>query len=48
MFTTVDSEPKKDKYHKFIKQIFKDRKLTGLTSDIYNGIKLVWSILKWH
>lgn len=48
MFTTVDSEPKKDKYHKFIKQIFKDRKLSGLTNDIYNGIKLVWSILKWH
>ena len=47
MFTTVDSIPKKEKYHEFIKKFFKDRKISGILDDFYNGIKLIWSILKW-
>lgn len=45
MFTSVDSIPKRDKYHKFIKNFFKSRGFGGLWSDFYNGIKLLWSIL---
>lgn len=47
MFTDVDSVPKKEKYHEFIKKFFKDRKISGILDDFYNGIKLIWSILKW-
>ena len=45
MFTTVDSVPKKDNYHRFIKSIFTDRKLCELFKDVWALIKLVWSIL---
>lgn len=45
MFTSVDSTPKKENYHKFIKSIFTDRKLGELCKDIWALIRLVWSIL---
>lgn len=47
MFTTVDSVPKREKYLSFIKKFLQDRGIKGLFSDLWNGIKLVWSIL-WH
>lgn len=47
MFTSVDSIPKREKYYDFIKTFLRTRKLKGLVSDIWNGLKLVWSILKW-
>ncbi len=46
MFTSVDGEPKKDKYWKFIKSIFKDRKFSVLLKDGISLIKLLWSILR--
>ena len=45
MFTSVNSVPKKEGYHKFIKSIFTDRKLLELFKDVWALIKLVWSIL---
>ncbi len=45
MFTSVNSVPKKEGYHKFIKSIFTDRKLSELFKDVWALIKLVWSIL---
>ena len=45
MFTTTESIPKRAKYHKFIKSIFKDRKISVLFKDIWAAIKLLWSIL---
>ena len=45
MFTAVDSVPKKESYHKFIKSIFTDRKISELFKDFWAVIKLVWSIL---
>ncbi len=46
MFTSVDSMPKREKYHRFIKSIFTDRKLTDLFKDAWAAVKLLWSILK--
>lgn len=46
MFTSVDSVPKKEKYHKFIKSIFTDRKISDLFKDAWSAVKLLWSILK--
>lgn len=46
MFTSVDSVPKREKYHKFIKSIFTDRKLSDLFKDAWAAVKLLWSILK--
>ena len=46
MFTSVDSVPKKKKYHKFIKSIFTDRKISDLFKDAWSAVKLLWSILK--
>ncbi len=46
MFTTVDSVPKREKYYKFIKSIFTDRKITCLFKDFWTAVKLLWSILK--
>lgn len=46
MFTSVDSVPKKEKYHKFIKSIFTDRKISELFKDVWSAVKLLWSILK--
>ena len=45
MFTSVDGVPKKENYHKFIKSIFTDRKITELFKDAWAVIKLLWSIL---
>ena len=45
MFSTTESIPKREKYHKFIKSIFKDRKLSDLFRDAWAVIKLLWSIL---
>lgn len=46
MFTSVDSVPKREKYYKFIKSIFTDRKITCLFKDFWTAVKLLWSILK--
>ena len=46
MFTSVDSVPKREKYHKFIKSIFTDRNLSDLFKDAWTAVKLLWSILK--
>lgn len=45
MFTLVDSVPKREKYHKFIKSIFTDRKISDLFKDFWTAVKLLWSIL---
>lgn len=45
MFSTTDSIPKREKYHKFIKKFFKERKISELFKDIWAAIKLLWSIL---
>lgn len=45
MFVSVNSVPKKENYHKFIKSIFTDRKISELFKDLWALIKLVWSIL---
>lgn len=47
MFTTADSTPKRENYHKFIKSIFTDRKLSELFKDVWAITKLLWSILIW-
>ncbi|MBO4734183.1 MAG: FAD-dependent oxidoreductase, partial [Clostridia bacterium] len=47
MFTSVDGVPKRDNYHKFIKSIFTDRKLSELFKDIWAITRLLWSILIW-
>ena len=45
MFSTTESIPKREKYHKFIKSIFTDRKISDLFKDALAAIKLLWSIL---
>lgn len=45
MFTSIDSVPKREKYHKFIKSIFTDRKISELFKDFWTAVKLLWSIL---
>lgn len=45
MFSTTDSIPKRQKYHKFIKSIFTDRSIFDLFKDFGTVIKLLWSIL---
>lgn len=45
MFTTTDSIPKREKYWRFIKSFFTDRKISDLFKDFWSVIKLVWSIL---
>lgn len=46
MFTSVDSVPKREKYHNFIKSFFKDRKISEIFKDAKAAIKLLWGILK--
>ena len=46
MFEAVDSIPNREKYRKFIKSIFTDRKLSDLFKDAWAAIKLLWGILK--
>ena len=45
MFTSSDCVPKKDHYHKFIKSIFTDRKISELFKDVWAIVRLLWSIL---
>lgn len=45
MFTSVNGIPKRDNYHKFIKSIFIDRKISELFKDIWALVRFVWSIL---
>lgn len=44
-FTTTESIPKREKYWKFIKSIFTDRKIADLFKDFWAIVKLLWSIL---
>lgn len=46
MFTTVDSVPKREKYHKFIKSIFTDRGIAELFKDAFAFIKLFLGVIK--
>ena len=46
MFESVDSIPKRERYHKFIKSIFTDRKISELFKDVWSAVKLLWGILK--
>lgn len=45
MFTSVDSIPKRQKYHSFIKGFFTGRKLSEPLKDFISAVKLLWSIL---
>lgn len=45
MFTSVDGIPKREKYHKFIGSIFKDRSISELFKDAIALIKLVLGVL---
>ena len=45
MFTSVDSIPKREKYHTFIKEFFTERKISELFKDVWSVMKLLWSIL---
>lgn len=46
MFTSVDSIPKRDKYHAFIKSIFTDRSISELFKDAIAFIKMVLGVLR--
>lgn len=46
MFTTVDSVPKRKKYHGFIKSIFTDRSFSELFKDGIGFIKLIFGVLR--
>lgn len=46
MFTSVDSIPKRDKYHAFIKSIFKDRSISELFKDAFGFLKIILGVLK--
>lgn len=46
MFTSVDSIPKREKYHKFIKSIFTDRSISELFKDALGFIKIIFGVLK--
>lgn len=46
MFTSVDSVPKRKKYHEFIKSIFTDRSISELFKDAWSFIKIIFGVLK--
>lgn len=46
MFTSVDSIPKRQKYHEFIKSIFTDRSISELFKDAIAFIKMGLGVLK--
>lgn len=46
MFTSVDSIPKREKYHQFIKSIFTDRSISELFKDALAFVKLFFGVLK--
>lgn len=45
MFTSVDSIPKKQKYHAYIKSIFTDRSISELFRDAIGFIKIILGVL---
>lgn len=45
MFTSVDCEPKRKKYWRFIGSFSKERKIYNIFKDAFSAFKLVWSIL---
>lgn len=46
MFTSVESIPKRDKYHVFIKSIFTDRGFCELFKDAYGFLRMIFGVLK--
>lgn len=46
MFTSVESIPKRDKYHKFIKSIFTDRSIVELFKDAFGFLRMIFGVLK--
>lgn len=46
MFTVVDSIPKRQKYHGFIKSIFKDRSISELFKDAWALLRLIGGVLR--
>lgn len=46
MFTSVDSIPKRTKYHGFIKSIFTDRSISELFKDAIGFIRIIFGVLK--
>lgn len=46
MFTSVDSIPKREKYHGFIKSIFTDRSIAELFKDAFAFIRMFLGVLK--
>lgn len=46
MFTSVDSIPKRNKYHAFIASIFTDRSITELFKDAIGFIRMIFGVLK--
>lgn len=46
MFTSVDSIPKREKYHRFIASIFMDRSISELFKDAFAFLKIILGVLK--
>jgi electron transfer flavoprotein-quinone oxidoreductase len=46
MFTAVDSVPKRNKYHAFIKSIFTDRSISELFRDAWGFIRIFFGVLR--
>jgi electron transfer flavoprotein-quinone oxidoreductase len=46
MFTSVDSVPKRNKYHAFIKSIFTDRSISELFKDAWGFIRMILGVLR--
>lgn len=46
MFTSVDSIPKRNKYHGFIKSIFTDRSISELFKDGIAFVKMIFGVLR--
>lgn len=46
MFTAVDSIPKRQKYHGFIKSIFTDRSISELFKDAWGFVKMIVGVLR--
>jgi len=46
MFTAVDSVPKRNKYHAFIKSIFTDRSISELFKDAVGFIRIIFGVLR--
>lgn len=46
MFTSVDSVPKRKKYHDFIKSIFTDRSISELFKDAWGFVRMIAGVLR--